>query len=369
MLMVVFGAGASFDSCPEFEAPGPHQVHVSGSEVERQRPPLTKDLFSPTEDFGRVLQMFPQCHAVVERLRHMPEGRTLEQELEAMMAERVKLKHRHRQLAAVRYYLQRVLWEQGDRWYSVAKGVTNYATLLGRLEDWRVLSGQDLLLVTFNYDTLLDRAYGGLYGDPGRPGAPDNGQLEGYIAHRVCPLIKIHGSVNWGHLLSNREWAQPDGSVVTRDRREMGSTLIEHASELSLSGGMKVLPALDDPYAGVEKPTFPALAVPVVGKSEFECPKAHQELLRGYLPRVTAVVIIGWRAAEQHYLSLWGRDVIRLVCIVGSSRGGCQETLNNLASRTRVQSWKFEDNGFTGFMRSAELEKFLDVVPAETPAS
>ena len=49
MLMVIFGAGASFDSCPTY-APGivPLGARTLDNENNHNRPPLAKDLFAKT---------------------------------------------------------------------------------------------------------------------------------------------------------------------------------------------------------------------------------------------------------------------------------------------------------------------------------
>ena len=49
---------------------------------------------------------------------------------------------------------------------------------------------------------------------------------------------------------------------------------------------------------------FPAIALPVETKRDYECPDDHLECLRGYLPQITKVLSIGWRATEKHFMDL-----------------------------------------------------------------
>ena len=63
---------------------------------------------------------------------------------------------RHKQLAAIRFYLQVALSQCCDEWVGVARGVTNYKALIDDLE--RLYPYREpILLVTFNYDTMLDQ--------------------------------------------------------------------------------------------------------------------------------------------------------------------------------------------------------------------
>ncbi len=62
MLMVVFGAGASYDS---FYSLPPELGH------EDSRIPLAKDLFSDRAEFTSVAQTYKQCQPILSRLRHV----------------------------------------------------------------------------------------------------------------------------------------------------------------------------------------------------------------------------------------------------------------------------------------------------------
>jgi len=49
---------------------------------------------------------------------------------------------------------------------------------------------------------------------------------------------------------------------------------------------------------------FPAIAIPVENKRDFECPKDQLDTLRSYIPSVTKILTIGWRATEQPFLDI-----------------------------------------------------------------
>src|SRR5690242_14572422 len=111
MLMVILGAGASYDSVP-FLPPG-------SAPQEEQRPPLAKDLFAPRGDFLVAMSTFSECRSVIPQLQNPMSG-SVEQELERLQSEADEYPVRLQQLAAIRYYLQYVLWTCGDNWESKA---------------------------------------------------------------------------------------------------------------------------------------------------------------------------------------------------------------------------------------------------------
>ena len=61
------------------------------------------------------------------------------------------------ELAAIQCYLQCAISECENMWKTVTEGVTNYLTLLREIV--RLQKGvEQVILVTFNYDTLLEDA-------------------------------------------------------------------------------------------------------------------------------------------------------------------------------------------------------------------
>lgn len=209
MLLVIFGAGASYDSAPA------RSLAFSQFNNLTDRPPLANQLFEDRPDFVQDLDLFPQCKPIVPYLRT---GRAFEQTLQGLQMEGEKYPTRFPQLAAIRFYLRRMLWRCEDRWYSQHRGVTNYATLLDQLNMWRP-TGETILLVTFNYDRMLERAleeFNQTFTD-----IPD------YIASKRFLVFKPHGSVNWGHRVQTQ--------IVTEDRgwQDIARELTERAATSS----------------------------------------------------------------------------------------------------------------------------------------
>src|SRR6266511_5311246 len=107
MLMVVFGAGASYDSAPSHPLP---RYHGEADPAGHVRLPLADELFGERALFAPILERFPRALYVVPRLRHLQPGETVERVMEALQVEAATDARRHRQLAAVRYYLQAAIW-------------------------------------------------------------------------------------------------------------------------------------------------------------------------------------------------------------------------------------------------------------------
>ena len=165
MLMIIFGAGASYDSAPSLPVSvdwRPHKVPPHRDD----RPPLADQLFEARPFFADIMQRFPPCLDIVPRLRHRSKEQSVEQALELLQAEAVQDERRLIQLAAVKHYLQAMFWECLSRWAREHYGVTNYKALLDHVELRRDRSCGDLetmrggysrvCLVSFNYDTMLE---------------------------------------------------------------------------------------------------------------------------------------------------------------------------------------------------------------------
>jgi hypothetical protein len=126
MLLIVFGAGASYDSVPS-------RNPRSYSGLER-RPPLANQLFDDRALFTDVMKSWPQCQPIIPYLRNLPSGVSLERRLEELQNEAPSYPARYSQLAAVRYYLQLMLQQCERFWLDDARGITNYKTLLDEVE-------------------------------------------------------------------------------------------------------------------------------------------------------------------------------------------------------------------------------------------
>ncbi len=340
MIMVIFGAGASYDSVPSRR---PSQYPRNSLE---SRPPLASELFLDRGLFADALARFPGCHPIVPYLQNVPEGQTLEHTLETLRSEAETDPVRKRQIAAIQFYLHFVIWECERHWTEVARGVTNYVTLLDQLR--RSCGAEDTVcLVTFNYDRMIENALltVGIKMD----------SLPQYISQDAFKLFKLHGSIHWGREVDTRI-----DNVEGRNVWDIGSELIRRADELTISSRFRIVQ--EHPIGKIDDvPLFPAVAIPVETKRGFECPEDHLQCLRTVLPSVTKILIVGWRGTEHHFLSLLKESLTGEIptFVVAGQKETAEEVLCRIQEAGINVIGRSGQNGFTDFIARREAEEFL----------
>lgn len=350
MLMVIFGAGASYDSVPSRPAGAP----ARDNSEKLYRPPLANSLFEDRTNFVRVMDQFPRCKPIIPFLRDSGGEFSVEEVLERLQIEAKESREGQRQLAAIRFYLQLVILETEVNWVShVAKDITNYNALMGRIE--RVRKKDEMVcLVTFNYDTLIERILPTVY-------IKIKG-LDDYILDERYKLIKLHGSANWG-----REIETPITDANKREFSLVANELIDQAPDLKITDNYLMVnwKQKESPYIPVyfdrQEPFFPALAIPVETKQNFECPHKHLEVLEGFIPRVTKLLVIGWRASEIHFSKLLAANLtrgLRGTMVVTGTRDEGREVIGKLQSAGVKENLYLSEHGFTHFVLR-ELDEFL----------
>lgn len=370
MLLVIFGAGASFDSnsgyppVPDVYELPPRQFN-DYIEVEMYRPPLTKDLFG--NRFGEVLQRYPRLTGLASHLpRLTADGTTLEVALEAVRQEAETDPGLAGELLVLRYYLRDVLGGTAQRWLDFTHGVTNYVDLMRTVERWRRSVNTDVILVNFNYDHLLERACGAVVGPGDQPAWQDHYRL-----------LQVHGFVGWAREVSFDPSLIPQ-AVPECERRsksawvglsgELGRYLPPMAAELQLTDRFTPYSEVPDELE-IGRGIIPAIAVPTVQKDNFECSPAQLNRLAALLPGVTRLLIVGWRGMEDHFLALW-KDAtrqqglepqIKRVQVVDASNDGARTVLERLRANAGIltEDTRLSTAGFSGFLSSGELQGFL----------
>lgn len=343
MLMVILGAGASFDSVDLGLDP-------SMQSNPQFRPPLAQQLFEPRPNFTSVFDSFPDLGAVVNRVRRVvARGELLENELRRIEDEATAHPIRHRQLLAMRCYLQRIVFDCGSEWGRLAHGITYYAELIDIIEQWHATPSDPVVYVTFNYDLMLESALSVRH----RTQWTD---IDALISHPNFRLLKLHGSVDWGQLVHVPSNISDDTNAITR-------YLFEEAGNYEVGEYVVARPPLGTfEKAGI----VPALAMPVQGKSTFACPDEHLSVLKSAIAYTTKIVTIGWRGLEEHFLSMWKNrnDFFDLFIVSGSKDDGV-ETLRNLEAGGMLNpvssGYRREifDGGFGGAVGSGAIHGFL----------
>lgn len=343
MLLVILGAGASYDS-----APSKPPLESRYRDLPN-RPPLADQLFGDRPYFGQVMQKYPNCLDIAPRLRHLQDGVSIESVLQFLQSEATEYPGRLQQLTAVRYYLQEILTICPNQWIHESHSMFNHRTLLDDIRRWHKKEKR-VCFVTFNYDLIMDSAlnYAGF------PLA----DLSQYIS-REFMLIKLHGSVNWGRIVIS-----PLPEAVLREPRFMASELIRQSGNTDISR-VYVMAGGTPPSSQNNQGIFPALAIPVESKLEFECPPDHVDALKALLPHLTKILIIGWRATEEPFLELLKNglgSVTLQIMVINGSRTHSENATKNIERAgisARYTIHEPAEYGFTEFIRNHGDKDFL----------
>jgi len=353
VLLVIVGAGASYDCLPERELDrttinGPGLPPRSACDV---RPPLTKDLVQAGEFYNKLVVRYPQCRPVVDDLRRRL--RTTQQRSLTLIRSHI---------TAMCFYLRDLLWASTDYMLSadLTGGVTNYTTLVRRLRQWATSMNRHVCFVSFNYDLLLDYACRDDWGLN-----PLN--LASYVSDPYTTLIKPHGSVHWAWPLASQS-----GTVGSAD-----------ADAAAIAAGSPVVPPgtpirVDTtpghrPSRLVNCPvTVPALAFPMPAKTESDLvwPPEQQTFVDALQGRVRRLLIIGWRAAEPEFVGRLQQIVMcpaRVLIASGgpSAKDDAQETSDNLKLLDRAEDRTHD--GFSGLFDDQGLAWLLEDIQWPRP--
>jgi hypothetical protein len=292
--MVIFGAGASYDSDARRPA-GETTPHTS-------RPPLTEHLID--ERHRRIANEYPASLSVIDYVQQNLADGTTPDSLETILARyaaRAENSAACRQaLLMFRFYLCRLITNSTDEWLRETSGLTIYLTLLNQLLEWQETSDERVQLVTFNYDTLLEDAAGRVIPDWQIAGFTD------YVARTDWGLLKLHGSINWSRVANPPDQAAGESNA----NRALAAANLAHAGNLPLRVQNATLAGMQSPSNPGSLPTgnddvlFPAIAVPMADKATFECDDIQVEAFKSTVPEIRRLLVCGWRAAEAHAIQI-----------------------------------------------------------------
>ena len=361
MIMVVFGAGASYDSNPSAASEQTNVLSSYEQSLEAARMPLANELFQDREMFDKKLSRYPRCHPIVPYLRLT---NRVEQILQGFLNEVNTDPKRHQQLAAIQYYLHDMIWECEDQWLRFANNITNHITLLDQL---RKVEKDGICLVTFNYDRLIEHAL--------RSVDVDIREIPDYVSHKNYKLIKLHGSIDWAHEVENLPI--PLGNIVEDN---VPREIIDQISETSIKDNYQIVDKhpmttyvkeYKRIHMGEEKiydrervALYPAIAIPVQRKNNFECPPSHVNILKEMIPTVDKILVIGWRATEIPFLKLKSDNLVpqwdkRKCLVVTESNSSSLGTIKNLEDAGVKAAYENFDSGFSTFVLQKKVDEFL----------
>jgi len=347
MLTVIFGAGASYDSSPDYPAMGLKRV------LDDNRLPLAKNLFS--ERFGKQAQQNEAALALIPRLRTAV---NIEQELEAIIDSQQTYPPVFRQLLSIRYYIRDVIQRAQIEWKeNYTHNVTSYHQFLDTVDRARYPTRvkEKIALITFNYDTLLDIAFSAVLREPLKT-------IDAYIKNETAyKIFKPHGSVDWLHEVTNAGKNTLDSAEKlewTKNYAKGSIKYIEVADNKAFiqTEGEGIFVPLDHDYV-------PAIAIPTETKKTFEFPDEHRDEMIATIKETTSLLIIGWRGAEQHFLELYETNAdptkLKLLQIVSTNPKSASQIEQTLAKGgITCSSVRYSYKGFSEFV-TQDLKSFL----------
>jgi len=307
VLLVVLGAGASYDCDPDNPPPKKGRPDYLSA-----RPPLADALVDRGDLTGSTLREIPELAASVlagiirSRLRRP--NNSLERILDEVVA---KKEVDERQQLAFLLYLQRLLGTCSIRALDEVDGDSNQMRLVQAVETWRGHRQEAVLYVTFNYDTLLEAAFAAVYGWKRQ-------DMQSYLSWDQFKLFKLHGSWDWKQVT---DLAHVDRAGIADLADDLMPLLLDRAAPAMRNlhrDAIYPAPMQLDPLSAWDRHTYqpsegrrrlaiPALAMPLAAKSgSFVCPSRHEVVLRGNMPKVNHILTIGWKGGEPSFLDMLG---------------------------------------------------------------
>jgi len=315
------------------------------------------------------MSAIPRARPLIAEMRGAVERQVpVETELRRLRDEADEYPERRKHIVALAFYLQWVMQNCTAKYAGAHGGITNYVEVVDRIERWRARAGTSVVYVTFNYDTMLEDAVSAVSGGAFLT-------LDRYVDDPRRILFRPHGSWNWGRLINRTATSLGMTALQYIALASAGETvrsgLIESADEWALTDEFRIIGARDRLWttpkvARGEKrepiPMMAALSIPVDAKSDFSVPPSHLEVFREALHSVSTVLAIGWRATEDHFLSVLGgalpnpRPVWHVVSPRPQTLAAIEERLQRFQLGSSVLGYA---SGFSDFLEAPPLAEIL----------
>ncbi len=344
MLLIIFGAGASFD-------------HDKFSTTKHGYPklPLANDLINKNLYF--VKEAMTKWTGAVPLLNRLNELKDLQKGLfdleDALFSEFQRNNDAVKgQLLSFQFYVHDIIRSCEQEVRSYNQGNTNYTRLLDILQQKSIDQNKGICLVTFNYDTLLDTACSQIYPDW------EFTDFDDYITGcTVVRLYKPHGSLSWKQSHDTRH--QPSRVSTVK--------ILQHPTQFGLTARVQQIQGYELPHSqfitGSNYVSSPILAIPYKQKTGFVFPENHRNALIHDMEKISHILTVGWRGAEKHFQQeILGKIPESNQVKILNVNMGSKHIENNLKEFLDKKILKIDTYslGFTKFLEDRSvLEKFL----------
>lgn len=287
MKLIVFGAGASYDSLHT-------KYNSNSSENELWKPPLANEIFSNRVNFIEILKNFDGAMSLKSQAILHPDLEEYFQELWDFANDNND-NLSFAKIINTQYFLQKLFMSISDQYGNL--GDSNYDVISNFAYNYSISQKSDILFVSFNYDILLERALE-------RVLKIKFNSIDDYLKYNI-KYIKPHGSCNWFRNFRRRSGKGSIGSITGINPEFFTKKLYEGGTSYEfIEQNLNKEFVLRNQFNADEYFGLPQLLIPLKNKDEFVLPPNHFEYLDNYLKEVEEILIIGWKGTEEKFLKV-----------------------------------------------------------------
>lgn len=290
--MIILGAGASYDC---------------GIDDEENKPPLANSLFS--KKFIGSTSTYQGAFQLCADLAHTHDIEAYFQRIWDRVVEYYD-PNALSKIIDVQFYLHELFMGISSKCRNPMK--SNYKSLVNLLDEYTIKSNEKVLIVSFNYDLLLEDALHHCVNY-------NFDHIDDYVdySRRKILLFKPHGSCNFIRRLNSSiaEILPPHyemRSVSTlaqflyKGKKDLHYIAGKLDGEIELLGREEVLSNTDRP----ELVTYlPQLLIPFKAKDSFVMPEKHEAWMQHFLSNIDEIIVIGWKGTEAKFQDLLHQNI------------------------------------------------------------
>jgi hypothetical protein len=286
MKLVILGAGASFDSIYDF---------FDDIDVMPWRPPLANEMFDTRLEFRNIIQTYPGSRYFFSQANGINDIEDFFQKQWVFLKSN-RAEHLASSLINLNYWLAHLMYQISNNYSNV--GLSNYDVLVQKAYEYAIKKKEDVIFVSFNYDTLLEQSMRKIF-----LSNSDKLQIADYIKFPL-KIIKPHGSCNWVRRFNLEYKITQNTSIQDHlfnnkiSLREINKNLENEIRCTETIGGI----VYDEPNS--PRICLPQLLIPLKDKDDFILPKEHFDYLRDNIHKVNDILIIGWKGTEAKFQQL-----------------------------------------------------------------
>lgn len=324
MKTVILGAGASFDSINRFHDTdfNPRTEHYG---VHEWRPPLGNEIFGSRVNFRSIYESFSGAKALSHKMNSVNDVEEFFQS-EWDFAEKHDDRLTMAQIINSQYAMSELFYDVSMQ-YSNGIGVSNYALLVNNAYKYAKATGEEVGIISFNYDILLEIALVDFYNNL------EELSIDDYIKGPI-KVFKPHGSCNWFRefkqvyendvvkaLLENRTTFNELDQMLREETVVSSAPFVYGADARGRKFGLR---NSEDIYNQYYYPGCPQLLVPIKNKDMFVMPNEHEQEMINHITNSRDFLVIGWKGNEEHFLSelktSLGNEQVRFTTVTGEDK-------------------------------------------------